>query len=140
MRRDILIIALIVVIIAAGAVIGYTYFLGPGTAQITNVSTDKSLYHSKEIMNITVIASSRGDMSNTTLKLTGIQNRYGEAQLEDEIPVNLTPGRNILKYDHKLPTCSSCSGLSAGTYEIDVALVKDGNVIANTTYSIDLEQ
>ena len=60
MRRDLLIIALIVVIIAAGAVLAYTYFLGPGSATITSVSTDKDLYHSKEVMNITVSASARG--------------------------------------------------------------------------------
>ncbi|MBP7715875.1 MAG: hypothetical protein KA094_01145 [Methanoregulaceae archaeon] len=140
MRRDLLIITLIVVIIAAGAVIAYTYFLGPGSATITSVTTDKDLYHSKEVMNITVSASARGDMSNTTLKLVGIKSRHGDYQLDKEIPVTLTPGQNSLRYNHTLPTCSSCSGLSAGMYDIDVELVRNGTVVSNMTYSFDLEQ
>jgi len=137
MRRNIHIVALVIVVIAACAVSGC---LGPGTASITNVSTDKDLYHSKEVMNITVLVSSQGDMSNTTLRITGIQNKYGEYQLDDEIPVNLSNGRNIIPYEHKMPTCSSCSGLSAGTYQIDVALVQNGIIISNTTHSVELKQ
>ncbi len=137
MRRNILFLSLIVVLIAACAVPGC---LGPGTASITNVTTDKDLYHSKENMTITVFANAQGDMSNTTLRITGIKNKYGEFQLDDEIPVNLSAGSNIIPYQHKMPTCSSCSGLSAGTYQIDVALVQNGVIISNTTHSVELQQ
>jgi len=137
MRLDILPIAIIMVIIAACVVPGC---LGPGTAHITSVTTDKDLYHSKEIMNITVLASSQGDMSNTTLRLRGIQDRHGDFQLDLESPVNLSPGLNTLVYDHQLPSCSSCSGLSAGTYQIEVELIHNGMVISNMTHSIQLEQ
>ncbi len=139
MRRNILIISLIVVLIAACVVPGCLN-TGPGTAQITNVTTDKDLYHSKENMTITVLASAQGDMSNTTLRITGIKNKYNEFQLDDEIPVNLSPGTNIVTYEHKMPSCSSCSGLSAGTYQIDVALVHNGIIISNTTHSVELQQ
>jgi hypothetical protein len=137
MRRDLLIIAVIMVIIAASAVPGC---LGPGTARITSVTTDKDLYHSKEVMNITVLASSQGDMSNTTLRLHGIQDRYGDFQLDQEIPVNLSPGLNTLVYSHQLPSCSSCSGLSAGTYQIEAELIHNGIITSNMTHSFKLEQ
>lgn len=137
MRRNILFLSLIVVLIAACAVPGC---LGQGTASITNVTTDKELYHSKENMTITVFANAQGEMSNTTLRITGIKNKYDEFQLDDEIPVNLSPGRNIIPYQHKMPTCSSCSGLSAGTYQIDVALVQNGVIISNMTHSVELQQ
>lgn len=137
MRRDLLIIAVIVVIIATSVVPGC---LGPGTARITSVTTDKDLYHSKERMNITVLASSQGDMSNTTLRIRGIQSRDGDFQLDKEIPVNLSPGLNTLVYGHQLPSCSSCSGLSAGTYQIEAELIHDGMIASNMTHSFKLEQ
>lgn len=137
MRLDILPIAFIMVIIAACLVPGC---LGPGTARITSVTTDKDLYHSKEIMNVTVLANSQGDMSNTTLKLHGIQDRHGDYQLDKEIPVNLSPGLNTLVYNHQLPSCSSCSGLSAGTYQIEVELIHNGIIVSNMTHPIQLEQ
>lgn len=137
MRRDFLIISVIVVILAACLVPGC---IGTGSASITSVTTDKDLYHSKEVMNITVLAKLQGDMSNTSLKLRGLQDRHGDFQLEKEIPVNLSSGLNILTYDHQLPSCSSCSGLSAGTYQIEVELIQDGIVLSNMTHSIQLEQ
>jgi hypothetical protein len=136
MRRDILIISLIGVIIAC-VVPGC---LGTGSTTITSITTDKDLYHSKEVMNITVLVSSQGDMSNTSMVLRGIQDRHGNFQLDREIPVDLSPGPNTLFYDHRLPSCSSCSGLSEGTYQIDVALIHNGIVISNMTHSIQLEQ
>jgi hypothetical protein len=137
MRRDKLIIAVIMVIIATSVVPGC---LGPGTSRITSVTTDKDLYHSKEIMNITVLVSSQGDMSNTTLRIHGIQSRDGDFQLDKEIPVNLSPGLNTLVYGHQLPSCSSCSGLSAGTYQIEAELIHDGMIASNMTHSFKLEQ
>ena len=137
MRLDILSLSVLVLILAACAMPGC---LGPGSARITSVTTDKDLYHSKEIMNITVLANSQGDMSNTTLRLRGIQDRHGDFQLDQETPVNLSPGLNTLVYDHQLPSCSSCSGLSAGTYQIEVELIHNGMIVSNMTHSIQLEQ
>lgn len=137
MRRYFLIVYVIVVILAACSVPGC---LGPGSASITSVTTDRDLYHSKEVMNITVLANAQGDKSNTTLKFRGLQDRYGDFQLEKEIPANLSSGLNLLAYEHQLPSCSSCSGLSAGTYQIEVELIQDGIVISNMTHSIQLEQ
>lgn len=137
MRRNFLIVSVIVVILAACLVPGC---LGPGSASITSVTTDKDLYHSKEVMNITVLANAQGDMSNTTLKIRGLQDRHGDFQLEKEIPVNLSSGLNILAYDHQLPSCSSCSGLSEGTYQIEIELIHDGTIISNMSHSIQLKQ
>lgn len=140
MRRNVLILAVLVVILLAGAVIIYPFLFGPGSGSIRSVITDKDLYHSKEIMGITVSVSSQGNMANSTLIFRGLKDRHGEFQLDEEIPVNLSPGPNMLVYEHQLPSCSSCSGLSAGTYQIEVALAHNGIVISNMTRSIDLEQ
>ena len=110
------------------------------TASIISVTTDKDLYHSKEIMNITVTVSSQGDMSNATLRFKGIQNLHGDFQINTEIPANLSPGLNTLVYKHELPRCSSCSGLNAGTYQVEVQLIHDGSIVSNMTHSFQLEQ
>jgi len=137
MRRNFLIVSVIVVILAACSIPGC---LGPGSASIRSVTTDKDLYHSKEVMNITVLVNTPGDMSNTTLKFRGLQDRYGDFQIEKEIPVNLSSGLNILVYEHRLPSCSSCSGLSEATYQIEVELIHDGTIISNMSHSIQLKQ
>ncbi|MCU0631364.1 MAG: hypothetical protein MUC66_00100 [Methanolinea sp.] len=140
MRRDILILIIAVIIIAACGIVLYPFLYGPASASITSVTTDKDLYHSKEIMKIAVSIRSQGDMGNASLRLLGIQDRYGDFQLHQEVPVNLSPGPHTLVYDHQLPTCSSCSGLAAGTYQIEVLLIQKGIVISNMTHSLQIEQ
>ena len=138
MRRDILILIIAVVCVAALGTILSLLLPGQAHAGITSVATDKDLYHSKETMMITVSVDSQGNIGNATLRLLGIQDRYGDYQLRKDIPVNLSHGANTLVYDHKLPSCSSCSGLAAGTYRIDVSLLHDGVLLSNTTHSFQL--
>ena len=140
MRRDLLIIALVGIVAVALVLVIYPLMFGPSSAEITAVTTDKDLYHSNEIMKITVLVRSQGDMTNTTLVLSGIRDRHGDAHLEREIPLALSPGPNTLVYDHKLPACSSCSGLLPGTYEVEASLVRDGGIISNMTHAFSLEQ
>jgi len=140
MRRDLLIIALVGIVAVAIVLVIYPLMFGPSRAEITAVTTDKDLYHSNDVMKITVLVRSQGDMTNTTLVLSGIRDRRGSPHLTREIPLNLSPGPNTLAYDHKLPACSSCSGLNPGTYTIEASLVRDGGIIANMTHTFSLEQ
>lgn len=140
MRRDLLIIAAVIIVAAALALVISPLLFGPASAEITAITTDKELYHSNEIMKITVLVRSQGNMTNTTLVLSGILDHHGDAHLEREIPLNLSPGPNTLVYDHKLPACSSCSGLHPGTYEVEASLVRDGAIISNMTHAFSLEQ
>jgi len=141
MRREFLIIvAAVIVVIAALALVISPLLFGPASAEINAVTTDNDLYHSNEIMKITVVVRSQGDMSNTTLTLSGIQDRHGSPHLMREIPINLSPGLNTLVYEHRLPSCSSCSGLNPGTYAIEAALVREGEIVSNMTHSFSLEQ
>lgn len=140
MRRDLLIFTLAGIGALALILAFYPLMFGPSSAEITAVTTDKDLYHSNDVMKITVLVRSQGDMTNTTLVLSGIRDRHGSPHLNREIPLHLSPGPNTLAYDHKLPACSSCSGLSPGTYTIEASLVRDGGIIANMTHAFSLEQ
>lgn len=140
MRRNTLILIVALVIVAASGIVLAAFFFGPASASITSVTTDKDLYHSKETMKITVSLGSQGNMGNTTLRFLGLQDRHGAYQLDQEIPIVLSPGPNTVIYTHPLPSCSSCSGLTAGNYPIEVSLSRDGVPVSNMTHTIQLEQ
>jgi hypothetical protein len=140
MRKDLLIIAVLVLVVVAAIVIAYPLFFVPASAEIVSVSTDKPLYHSNEVMKITVDIKSTGAISNTTLLFTGIENLYGDNILTDMISVNLSPGTNTILHNHQLPTCSHCSGLDPGDYQFNVTLERDGMILGFTNHTVRIEQ
>jgi len=137
MRWNILHISILVVMLSACIVPGC---LDSSSAGITSITTDKDLYHSHEVMNITVSMYSQETVGNATLRLRGIQDDGGHFQLNQDIPVILSPGQNIKVYNHQLPHCSSCSGLAEGTYWIDASLIQNGEIISNMTHTFQLKQ
>ena len=139
MRRDRLSIAvaLLGVITVAALVVGCT---GLTRADILSVNTDKELYHSNNVMNITVAVTSPRTIDNVTLNITGIQDRYGDLRLSHKIQANLSPGTNTLTYDYQLPPCSKCAGIDPGNYSFNVTLEQGGTILDQTNYSIQLEQ
>lgn len=139
MRRDILIIAAVVVICAVIALILLST-MGPAHAEITTVTTDKDLYHSNEKMNITITVNSAGNMDNTTARIEGIRDDSGKLRISHEMPANLSAGPNVIFYEYKLPSCSHCSGIEEGTYEVNVTLIRNGVPVSNMTRSVELRQ
>jgi hypothetical protein len=140
MRKDLIIIAVVVLVVVVAIVLAYPLFFVPASAGIVSVSTDKPLYHSNEVMHITVDVQSTGAMNNATLLFTGIDNLYGDTLLKDMISVNLTPGSNMIPYEHQLPTCSHCAGLDPGDYQFNVTLERNGTILSYTNHTIRIEQ
>jgi hypothetical protein len=140
MRRDILILIVAVVIVAVSGLAALPLLFGPAHAEITSVSTDRDLYHSNEVMHITVGVNAAGNMGNTTLDINGIIDRNGNARLSQEIPAPLSPGPVVLTYDYQLPPCSHCAGLDPGSYQFNVTLVNDGVEVSRMAHSVDIEQ
>jgi hypothetical protein len=140
MRKDLIIIAAIMLVVVAVIVLAYAMFFVPASAGIVSVSTDKPLYHSNEVMDITIDVRSTGVMNNATLHFTGIENLYGDTLLKDMIPVNLSPGTNTISYKHQLPTCSHCAGLDPGDYQFNVTLEQNGTILSYTNHTIRIEQ
>jgi hypothetical protein len=142
MRKDQLILVLvgIVVIVLLIAAIAFPLYAGTANAEISSVSTDKDLYHSNEVMKIVISLSSPGEGQNTSVIIRGIEDRNGKMRLEQTLAVPASPGPAILMYDYNLPSCSHCAGLDEGTYQFDVALVKEGVVLSNKTHSVQIAQ
>ena len=143
MQRDALaaIAVVMVMFIAAVAVILSVLSPQPVQAAITTVTTDKDLYHSNEVMKITIaINASPALPDNTTIRIEGIKDRFGKMRLSREMPANITASQAIYTYDYKLPACSSCTGLTAGTYEINVTLNRNGAILSAMNRSVELKQ
>jgi hypothetical protein len=140
MRRDVLILIVIVGVVAAVALVAVPLLFGPAHAEITSVSTDRDLYHSNDVMHIAVGVSAAGDVENTTMEITGIKDRNGNNRLTHEMEAPLSPGPAIMTYDYQLPPCSHCAGLDPGPYEFNVTLFRDGVEISRMTHTVDIEQ
>jgi hypothetical protein len=139
MRRDLLIIAAAVLIVVAAAAV-VTLSSGIARADILSVTTDKDLYHSNDVMKIAVDVTSSGNLDNTLLKIEGIEDRYGNLRLTREIAANLSPGTNQFTEDFRLPSCSHCAGLDAGTYFVNVTIEKDGVIMDMVSRQVRIEQ
>lgn len=140
MRRDLAVIAVIIVGVVAVITITASFFLGPVSADILSVSTDKDLYHSNEVMFVTVEVSSSRPLDKAIILFSGIEDRYGDLKLNDTLSANLTPGINTLSYNHTMPSCSHCSGLDPGDYQFNVTLERDGVIFDMVNHTIRIEQ
>lgn len=139
MRRDLLIIAAAILVVVAVAAVG-CLSSGIARADILSLSTDKDLYHSNEVMTISVDVTASGNLDDTLLKIEGIEDRYGNLRLSREIAANLTPGTNQFSEDFRLPSCSHCAGLDAGTYFVNVTIEKDGVIMDMASHQVRIEQ
>ena len=120
--------------------IAASFFFGPVSADILSVSTDKDLYHSNEVMYVTVEVSSSRPLDNAIVLFSGIEDRYGDFKLNDTLSANLTPGINTLSYEHTMPSCSHCSGLDPGDYQFNVTLEREGVIFDTVNHTIRIEQ
>ncbi|MEA3323577.1 MAG: hypothetical protein U9Q37_00315 [Euryarchaeota archaeon] len=110
------------------------------SVEIENVTTDGGTYQSGEIMNITVVLKSATDVSGVYTNVSGITNKRGKNLLFKETTTNLTRGLNNVTFTYKMPACSSCSGISEGTYHFNASMVYGNVTIENSTCSVVLKQ
>ncbi len=132
-------LVIVVILIIASAVVLSSLFR-PARANVFSVTTDKDLYHSNDVMMMKILVNSTGFTTDTSLKIEGITDTFGQTRLSHAMRANLTPGANIFLYDYHLPTCSKCSGLDPGTYPLNITLEKNGTVVSNMTITVNLEQ
>ena len=110
------------------------------SVEIENVTTDEGTYHSGEIMNITVVLKSATDVSGVYTNVSGITNNRGANMLFKETTTNLTSGLNNVTFTYQMPGCSSCTGISEGTYHFNTSVVYGNVTVANSTCSVVLKQ
>jgi hypothetical protein len=139
-KNTLIFIAVLVVILLAVSAMACTSLFKPASAEVTSVTTDRDLYHSNDVMMMKILVNSTGFTTDTTLKIEGITDTYGQTRLSHIMRANLTPGPNVFLYDYHLPTCSKCSGLDPGNYPLNITLDKNGTIISNMTITVHLEQ
>jgi hypothetical protein len=137
-KNSLLFTAVLVVLLIAVSAMACSSL--PASAKVTSVTTDKDLYHSNDVMMMKILVNSTGITTDTSLKIEGITDTYGQTRLSHIMRANLTPGPNTFLYDYHLPTCSKCSGLDPGNYPINVTLDKNGTIISNLSITVHLEQ
>ncbi len=110
------------------------------SVEIENITTDEDTYHSGELMNIIVVLKSATAVSGVYTNVSGITNKRGKNMLFKEATTNLTRGLNNVTFIYKMPACSSCSGISEGTYHFNASVVYGNVTVVNSTHSVILKQ
>ena len=100
--------------------------------KIVSFSTDKDVYSAKEEMTIFLSVYSPEDISDVSIKVSGVKSRKGVYYVSYSSKQNLTAGENNVSFNKTLPSCSSCAGISQGTYVIDASVTYDDEVVTAT--------
>jgi hypothetical protein len=84
---------------------------------LKNISTDKVVYHSSDIMNLSVVIYSDSYLENVTVKADGVNGRFNAEKV-----LNLKKGSNEVSFAYTLPRCNVCGGISAGDYSLSCSV------------------
>lgn len=102
-----------------------------------SLSTDKELYHSDEMMNITFSIDSE-IKNNITVRIYGIYASRNRLDMKKD--VQLIPGDNEIIFNYMTPKCTGCLGINPGTYEINAEFYKDGKTVGSVKKDIEVRQ
>lgn len=105
---------------------------------VMSIATDKSSYHEKELMNVTMMIRVPEGIDGADLRFFGVTNKYGADKIKKEIEVNLVEGENEIISSARLPSCYGCSGIDPGTFELHCALYDNDTQIINATTEIEI--
>ncbi len=104
------------------------------TISLKNLSTDKTLYHSSENVNLTAMIYSKSDLENVTIMANGINGRLNEQKILD-----LKKGINEMHFSYKLPRCNVCGGIRVGDYNLSCRVIYE-NITAEKSITINIQQ
>lgn len=101
---------------------------------------DKEVYKAKENITLTVKLKSNKDINNVFIQSVGVRGKSYD-YFNQSKTVNLEAGvEQTVGFTSPLPSCSSCSGVSPGTYSITTSVSANNQVIASRTISFILQQ
>lgn len=108
--------------------------VNPLRISLENISTDKMVYHSSEIVNFNVAIYSNADLADAVVTVNGVGGRMNEKRI-----LNLSEGLNDVSFTYKLPRCNVCGGIKAGMYDFSCTVVY-GNITVEDSLSVDIQQ
>ncbi len=96
-----------------------------------NVSLDKNVYHSREIMKIRIGIKADYPLKNAKLRVVS-KGKNGKVLFIKEMPFELNKSEKNVTLSYRLPLCSRCAGYPTGIYFVNVSLVyNNGTSIKN---------
>ena len=101
---------------------------------IEEVTTDKAIYHSSEVVNINVKIRSNSNLKDVLIKTEGVSNK-----LNGEKILDIKKGLNEISFSYKLPRCNVCGGIREGDYVLGCMVIY-GNVVAENSTKISIQQ
>lgn len=101
---------------------------------INSISTDKAVYHSSDVVNLSMAIYSKSDLENVTITVNGINGRLNKKRI-----LNLKKGINEVSFTYKLPRCNVCGGIRAGDYKLNCKLTYKNITIKNFT-TVNIQQ
>ena len=101
---------------------------------------DKDTYSFAEAMLIQVIIDTSQSMDNVTIEGHGLVSSKGPQIYIGPRTVDLLPGTNIINFSKRVPSCSPCTKLNPGSYNITASVTYKGDIIATVSRSIQLTE
>ena len=101
---------------------------------IKNISTDKAVYHSSDVMNLSLSIYSNSDLENVTVTANGINKKFNAAKT-----LELKKGSNDVSFIYTLPRCNVCGGISAGDYNLS-CIISYKNISVEASTMINIQQ
>jgi len=102
---------------------------------VTDFTTDKDLYSARGVMNVSLAVYSPENVSGALVRVEGVLSSKGVKYVTYSSKTNLTIGENTFAFTKTLPSCSSCAGISQGTYYLEATVTHGGEVV-KATHSI----
>lgn len=103
-----------------------------------NITTEKTVYHSNETLKVHVDFNSTKDVL-AQIQVSGIQNAFGRAMLNETRDVILNKGNNEFDFEFTTPSCEDCSAVTPGAHYIN-ATISTGKEIYGGYREIILER
>ena len=106
-----------------------------------NATANKSIYSSYEQVILNIELSSSQNLNDVLVEAKGITSRLNRNYFNQNKSVDLQK-QSVQKitFSQTLPSCNSCSGLSAGNYTITITADYQGKILATKNINLTIKQ
>lgn len=101
------------------------------------VETGNPAYVAMEQANFTVTLHSESEIPGVRVLVYGVQLKSGRNLLDDNRLLYVRPGLNTANFALELPSCSTCSGMLAGEYNVFAKAVMGNRTLAESNCSFN---
>lgn len=103
-----------------------------------SLSADQDTYSFGEAMLIQVMVNTSRSMDNVTVRGEGLVSSKGPQLTLGPRTVELLSGTNIVNFSTRVPSCSPCTKLTPGSYNITASVSQGDDLIAEVSCTVEL--